>query len=409
MKPRFVEVLAAPAAGNVDRARPAARLPVFHGTGRDTAAAAAGLRLANVGVGSVGLAFALDAARAGVGEQRLCDPGVLKAESLLTHPIAPAAIGRSKVNHAGHAVKEIHPAGRVAVFAGPVQELDLFSFAGVSAVVIAPDNLLCARDAGEIAQRLGVPLLQASVHGETLTVAVRVFRDACPYCLFTARDREDLVRERRFSCSGPGASGEQALRPTVAPAALCSLAAAELLLTLLRLELGLGDELLDTVYEASALARRPLVTRVARTADCPVDHTPWTLIAHRNELDEATPRELLDAAGAAGDAPATLSFTLEGFCFLCAGVCACGERFSIGRFLPTDERHGPLRDEVARCPRCGGQVAAVGQVTHAEVPVEAMAEVLDQPLCALGAIDVDAVRVQRGEQTVLVGPPGVLA
>ena len=93
---------------------------------------------------------------------------------------------------------------------GPVQELPITAFADAHLVVLATDNLAAEVEVGQRCLWLGKPLIQASVHGETLVAQVRSFVNreggACPACGFSAVEWAHLNRETSFSCEG-GANG----------------------------------------------------------------------------------------------------------------------------------------------------------------------------------------------------------
>src|SRR5687768_5382484 len=77
-------------------APPDARLPDFLDARHEPRAALAKLRAAVVGAGSVGMRICTHLARLGIAELSIVDSATLKSESLLTHPIYPADIGKSK-------------------------------------------------------------------------------------------------------------------------------------------------------------------------------------------------------------------------------------------------------------------------------------------------------------------------
>jgi len=79
--------------------------------------------------------------------------------------------------------------------------------AGVDVVLLAGDNATVERDHGQRCLNLGLPLIHASVHGDTLTVQCRVFgstnpQGPCPVCLFGAEEFRMLEEERVWSCEG---------------------------------------------------------------------------------------------------------------------------------------------------------------------------------------------------------------
>src|SRR5262249_12720338 len=79
----------------------AARLPDFLGAQAVPAGALAGLHLAFIGAGSVGLQLIQHCARLTPARMTIIDPKTIKPASLLTHPIhSKAALGRAKSQYA---------------------------------------------------------------------------------------------------------------------------------------------------------------------------------------------------------------------------------------------------------------------------------------------------------------------
>ena len=90
---REIPVTACGAQAASARVRRGARLPDFLGLEGSADSRLDAFRVMVIGSGSVGGNGVLSLARLQVGEIWIVDPGRLKAESLLTHPIWPEAIG----------------------------------------------------------------------------------------------------------------------------------------------------------------------------------------------------------------------------------------------------------------------------------------------------------------------------
>jgi molybdopterin/thiamine biosynthesis adenylyltransferase len=185
----------------------AARLPNFIGGPTDAVARLRALTIFIVGVGSVGGRIAVHLARLGVAMLCLVDPKRFKPESVLTHDIEPREVDKFKALTSARRCKAISPATRVFAFNGPAEDLPLDAFADANLVVLATDNLAAEIEVGQRCVRLGKPLVQASVHGDTLTAQVRVFGNAdgqgpCPVCGFGAVEWQMLNEHVRFSCDG---------------------------------------------------------------------------------------------------------------------------------------------------------------------------------------------------------------
>jgi len=186
---------------------PTARLPKFVGGPADAMAKLQTLKIFVVGVGSVGGRIAIHLARLGVAMLWLLDPKRYKSESILTHDLEPRDVGKSKAWTTGGRCKAISPTTRIYAFSGRAEDLPMEAFADADFVVLATDNLAVEIEVGQRCVRLGKPLLQASVHGDTLTAQVRVFGNAeghgpCPACGFGAVEWQMLNEQVRFSCDG---------------------------------------------------------------------------------------------------------------------------------------------------------------------------------------------------------------
>lgn len=205
---QFIEIKPRPTKrGQAARPDIAARLPAFIGRPADAKARLAALKIVICGVGSVGGRIAVHLARFCIAMLWLIDPKRYKPESVLTHDIEPRVVGKSKAITTARRCKEISPGTRVFAFDGEAAQLPLDAFADADLVVLATDNLAAEIEVGQRCVRLGKPLIQASVHGDTLTAQVRVFGNAdghgpCPACGFGAVEWRMLNEQVRFSCDG---------------------------------------------------------------------------------------------------------------------------------------------------------------------------------------------------------------
>jgi tRNA A37 threonylcarbamoyladenosine dehydratase len=171
----FVEILSRSACRVASRARRADRFPKLVGLKCDANAALDELSVMIVGTGALGAAAARSLAHLQVGELRLVDRGRFKPASLITQPITPSDVGRRKASAIARLCKDISPRTRVMAFDGPFQELVLADLVGASVVIVAGDNLSLLHDTGERCARLGLKLIHAAVHGETLTAQCRAY------------------------------------------------------------------------------------------------------------------------------------------------------------------------------------------------------------------------------------------
>jgi hypothetical protein len=249
------------------------------------------------------------------------------------------------------------------------------------------------------ALHLGIPVLQGSVYGPTLSAQVRSIASSaggdgpCLCCAFGEREWEDLDRGTRFSCSGPdtspGAAAEHTRIPTASLAHLCSTAANLVCAEHTRRTLGIGDAEESRLVEYCGYTHRTTVTRLARRPDCPLDHTPLRLEPHARDLGQSAPRELLREAGYEGANLRRVTLTVEGLCFTSLAFCGCDPHPTLGHFLPSGAMAGV-------CPHCGQPRRPHPMHTHEEVPMKALEGRLDRTLESLGAPTPTSVRV-RGE------------
>lgn len=383
------------------------------------------LRVIVVGLGSVGSYFADLLARSTVASLLLVDRAHFKPESVLTHPVHPHDLGRPKATVAGERAKAVSPSTRVEVFDGPVEELGLDAFVDSDAVLLASDNLACELEVSRRCLFLGVPLIQASVHGPTLVAQVRSLGNPphssegggpCLACGFQAADWVALDRGTVFSCAG-GPARRNGI-PTVSPAELCSLAASLGVTELLGRTVGLVPASTSRLIEYCGFTHRTSVTPLDRRAACPLDHETWRVVRWEGRLASATPRALFAAAGVtlgtgslgtgsasagsgcnAEDALQGVSMTVAGYRFSGKGLCACPEPPPLERFRSM--HHESMKNGDAPCAACGTPLEPHPFHTHEVVPGTALRDHLDRALGKLGADTPRTVLVRRDEQACL--------
>jgi molybdopterin/thiamine biosynthesis adenylyltransferase len=378
-----------------------ARLPTFLGLRSEAGPALDALRVAVIGAGSVGRSMALHLARAQVGEIRVVDPGHYKPEGLLTQPITAADVGAAKASNTARLCRQLSPTTGAWAFDGPAQALAPAALADVDVVLLATDNLTAEVEVGQRCLWLRRPLLQASVHGDTLVAQVRLFLNAdgegpCPACAFGPVEWAHLNRETTFSCAGRVngvAVGRTVTPPTRSVSFLCSLAADLALTQLFRFVMKLGAPLLDSVLEHCGYTHRAVLSCLKRNPDCPCDHTAWERAGAPWPLADCTPRELARAAGLdeEGDT-AGVSLAVDALPFVERGACGlCGKEQEVGRF-----------GAAGRCPACGGPVEAQPFYTHRALPAALLRPALDKRLRELGAAEARSAVVRGAGRAVLV-------
>jgi molybdopterin/thiamine biosynthesis adenylyltransferase len=462
-----------------------ARMPRFIGGPPDPSQRFAASAAVLVGAGSVGLRAAIHLARLAIGRLWIVDPGVLGPTSLLTHPVVPAAadagpasesrapvevtwIGEAKARHAARRVAAISPATRVQTFAGRFEDLSFdASTAAIGAadvVLLATDNLGVELALGQACLRLGTPLLQASVHGDTLVAQVRRFMngrgggrggagddgsgggrgavghdrrtaahgpvtgahpvavrneepggqvpDACPACLFGDEEWRQLARETRYSCSGdgagavPGAPAAAARRtasmPTMSTSFLCSLAADLLLVEVTRLLLGLGAPPADALIEYCGYTHRTTLSPLRRSTACRCEHVRWRRVSSLRPLGASTTEELAAAAGVSRP----FSIVVGDHCYCERPACGCSP--CDARFVATRPA-GAETDadrEAARCERCGVPMRPATFDSYHEVPGELLLAQGGRSLAELGVGHARYVLLRDATRCVLVADPG---
>jgi molybdopterin/thiamine biosynthesis adenylyltransferase len=383
-----------------------ARLPKFVGGPADAAARLQALRIAIVGCGSVGLRVALALARLGVKRIVCVDPKRTKAESILTHPILPSAIGRPKAELAAEMCRAISPTTVVEACVTGIAEMPLSVLAGLDAMLMATDNLRAEVDAGQLALNLGVPLIHAAVLGEMLVAQVRFFGNAsadapCPACLYNRAEWQFYAaRSARFNCAGainakPRAETQEA--PTMSVSFLCSMAADLAMMQLLRHALRLGKPVADTMLEYCAYTHRTTITPLARNPRCQREHVAYERVVPPRALADCAPAELVRAAGL-GDAAGAQSLAVDDLRFAETGICQQGHTQALRRFAAMSQAAGV-------CDTCGQPTWAVAYQSQHRVPLAALAGAAECPLRQLGAESPRWAVLQGGARSFLFLQP----
>jgi hypothetical protein len=363
------------------------------------------LTIAVVGCGSIGGRIAVLLARMGMGGLLLVDPKNYKAGSLATHEVCPEEVGKLKALAVARRCKAISPTTRVRALAGPVAALDLADLADVDLVVMAPDLLSVEVALGQRCLWLCKPLMQSSLHGETLTVNIRFFlhakgAGACPACGYGPAEWDLLTRQVRFSCEG--ATGAVAPSSAEAPApnsisALCSMAADLAVIQLLRFFLKLGQPVADTLLEYCGFTNRTVVSPLARHPHCKLEHTAFTQATLEAPLASHSLAQLTQRTTGAPLAP-DARFEVTGQSWIEFAACSCAQPTPVRRFVP----HG--RTELDRCPKCSAPLVPLSFYTHRAVSASVLGAAAEQPLRKLGVRRATSVVLRTGETGVLIRP-----
>lgn len=388
-----------PAATSVSRE---ARVPRFFTLPEavDPVAVFSRLRVAVLGVGAVGRGPCLDFARLGVETLWICDRGAYKTESIVTQPIDPDEVGRSKAEVVGRLAKRVSPSTHVLVHDGPFESLCQTTLADADLVLMATDNIRAELECGQRCLHLGKPLVQASVHGGTLTAHVRFYGNRpaggpCPACGLTGEERLALAREVVFSCDGANRDGP---RPTMSTAHLCGLAGNLAFNQVLRHVLNLGPAVVDREVEWNGVTLQTHVAPLARNPRCPADHVVWRSLSANGRLSDWTLRELARAAGMHDDGRLErAAFRVGRTVFAERGVCCAGHGQAVERFVAPGEPAGA-------CSTCSRPLAAEPFFTQAAAPARLLTGRLDRPLRELCAEPPGFVLVGEGSETTLFRP-----
>jgi molybdopterin/thiamine biosynthesis adenylyltransferase len=353
----------------------------------DAATILSGLRVLLIGCGSLGSMAALHFARLQFHSLFLADGRSFKPASSLTHAwLPPEARNKPKASFTAQLCRKISPETNVYAFDGEAQSLPSTAFADVDYVFLATDNLKAETDVDEQCVRWGVPLIQAAVHGETLTAQVRFFTHAHAEspdlrCGFSAAEEKALDDELVFTCQGApdGKSRGRAVAvPTMSTSFLCSIAAELGVMQLFRHALGLGKPVADTVLEYCGYTHRTVISPLTRNPNCLCDHEAWRqLPSPRPSLADCTLAELVAAAGRR-DHQATTITVDDDLHFIESAVCRGGHRAPVGRF-------GLLGQSVGACATCGASMQPDNYFAHRTAAMPTLGAALHEPLHALGA------------------------
>jgi molybdopterin/thiamine biosynthesis adenylyltransferase len=361
----------------------------------DPTAVLAKLRVAVLGVGAVGRNACLHLARLGVAALWICDRGCYKTESLLTQPIGPDEIGVPKAEAVGRAAKRLSPSTHVHTYCGPFESLGATAFADADIVLMATDNIRAELECGQHCLHLGKPLVQASVHGGTLTTQVRFYGHAsadgpCPACSLTNQERAALDREVVFSCDG--SARPAAGNPTMSTSHLCALAGDLAVNQILRHVLGLGKSVADTEVEWNGFTMNTRVSPLSRRPQCPADHVVWRSCRTETPVGDHTLRDVARAAGLRDLDRA--AFRIGETLFVQRGVCREGHGQAVERFVAAGRPAGT-------CSSCGAPLAPEPFFERDAAPSRLLVTRLDRPIRELCAEPPGFVLVSENGSSVL--------
>jgi len=381
-------------------ARRSDRMPRFVGMSVDPDARLPNLKAAIVGAGSIGANIALGLARLQIGRLWIADRSQFKNESLLTQPIGPDDVGRPKARCIGEKCKRLSPETAVLTWNGAIQDLGVTDLLGPNAVILATDNLSAESYVAQWTLSMGLPLVHASVHGDTLVAQVRTFSHSdpegpCLLCSYGAEEFAHLGGESIFSCEGI-AKGEvkvtTQVQPTMSVAFLCSTAADLALNAILRHVLQLGQPVWNKQVEFCGFRNACIESPLKRNPNCQANHIRQTHVSVSKPLQHLTLREILAILGE--PVRASLAFSLDGLEFVERAECACTRRSRVDRFLPAGAPAG-------RCA-CGGQSFPMPYYSHRPVGLHRIRKLLDRPIADIADRSPRSLTVHAGDRAWLV-------
>jgi len=382
---RFIEISLRTDASSSSLPEFNARLPLLMGGPEDAEQLFASMKALVIGGGGIGGEITQHLGRWQIEELAVVDPKRFKSESLLTHSIPPEAVGESKAFYAARLAKRLSPRTRVFALEGMFESLSLSDLARFDVVFLATDGLLAEVQVSQACLSLGIPVVQGSVHGESLCGHVRFFGHGgpeapCAACGFTREEWSHLNRSTVFSCEGLDAKRTTAAsEPTMSLSPLCSLIAQLALLQYARDRLGLGVPVRDTVLEYCAYTHQTVVTKLHRNADCPCDHVTLRRTAPPRPLAECSLDDLEQAAGASENGDGAVSFEVENSIWADRARCQCGEWRPLGQFVSR------AAASVGRCRKCHGMMTVHPFHSYRLVPASAVEFFRNQSLGELGA------------------------
>lgn len=373
------------------------RLPKLVGAPANAAEILSRLRVLMIGGGSVGSRVASHLARWQVTRIAIADPSNFKPQSVLTHDIGLEAIGQPKAEWSADICHRVSPTTDVAAHVARIQDLPPSAFVGFDLAVLASDNLRAETAAGQLCQWLGLPLVQGSVAGETLSAEVRFFGNSnadspCPGCQFSDDEWRYHDDELVYACNGGPAT--QKIQPTMSTSFLCSIAADLVMTQIMRHVLGLGQPVADTLLSWCGYTHRAFISPLARRTTCRLEHTRWEQAVVSKPLAECSPAELLVAAGMDEPAMAELvTLGVEKHRFAERAWC-CNHEQAIDRFVPAG------KTSVVACQHCGEPLVPSPFFLRPDVPLAKIS--VSAALRKSGVSSTSGIRLTAGSRTAIV-------
>ncbi len=244
------------------------------------------------------------------------------------------------------------------------------------------------------AWRLGIPWIDAAVHGEELLARVNVWRPAaaepCHECAYGESDYAAM--EREYPCAGDGTPA-----PTNAPSALGALAASMQALQCRKVLTGEWEQaVVGRQVTVNARRQQMRVTSFRRNPRCRFDHQVWALAPLGVAPEACTLDHVLDVGRRALAADAEARVKLADHVFAAKLHClGCGvERV----LMPYPIRRIGPRDRL--CDACGGTMRPAGVDLQEWLGAELPSMVRGAALATLGIRPGDVLEVAAAGRAV---------
>jgi adenylyltransferase/sulfurtransferase len=287
----------------------------------------------------------------GLDRLTLVDRDVYEAANLSSQDITPRDVGRKKAVVQARRAHRINPALELVAVSTPVENVPLGRLRA-DVILACLDGRSARQHVNEAAWRLGVPWIDAGVHGGSLLARVDVYRPgwdaACLECIWDEQDYAAL--EQTYPCA-PAAAAPAA---THAPSSLGALAASLQAIECRKLlGVGPGQSAPGTQIVLDAAHHKHYLTALKLAIHCRFDHEVWEI--DRPGKGRRTLGDLFALARKRLADTGPLALRVEGGAFVRRLTCReCDHARRTLRWAPT------LHRSEGRCRRCGGECFAAG-------------------------------------------------
>jgi molybdopterin/thiamine biosynthesis adenylyltransferase len=303
--------------------------------------------------GTIASHLAPHTARMGYQQIHLLDSGFYESKDVRCQAIEASDVGKAKARVQARRLRRTVSGVHIVPTIARAEDLPLGRLQ-MGVIVSCVDSRATRQYLNQVAWRLNLPLVDAAVDATGLYARCNVYLPAANApCLECAWGQQDYAAlEQEYPCQ---AGARREAPPTNAPAALGALAAALAAIELEKMLQGRWAEVLVAQQLlVDARHHRHYVTSFSRNPACRFDHGIWQIVALKQAPRELSVQQLLDVAGAAADAQASLAVAGQVFVtrLFCRNCC----RTTPGLFR-LERRLAPL---ARRCQRCHGPLVARG-------------------------------------------------